>query len=133
MGVGDRIREARKQAGLTQNQLAEKSGVATISIHQYEAGKRKPQIERLQRIADALGVSITELIDIETASEYEKLVIEKGEEAQKKLSPLVQRAVDVMGELNREGQEKVVDYADDLAQSGKYIKTGQSNVGKKQA
>ena len=53
MPVGERIRAARKSAGLTQAQLAEKSGVASISIHQYESGKRQPRIEQLKKIGSS--------------------------------------------------------------------------------
>ena len=62
MPVGERIRAARKSAGLTQAQLAEKSGVASISIHQYESGKRQPRIEQLKKIAVALGIRWYELL-----------------------------------------------------------------------
>jgi len=62
MSVGDRIKKARKAAKLTQAELAEKSGVAAISIHQYESGKRNPRTEQLHAIADALGVSMDSLV-----------------------------------------------------------------------
>ena len=58
MTIGQRIREARKNAGLTQRELAEKSGTATGTIQQYELGKRRPRLEQLQRIADTLDVSV---------------------------------------------------------------------------
>ena len=75
MTTGERIKVARKKAGMTQAQLSEQSGIAAISIHQYEAGKRQPQIERLLRVASVLHVPIEQLIDVETASEYTKEVI----------------------------------------------------------
>ena len=53
----------REERELTQAQLAEKSGVAAISIHQYESGKREPRIEQLHRIARALNISISALLD----------------------------------------------------------------------
>ena len=65
MSVGDKIKAARKAAGLTQAQLADKSGVATISIHQYEAGKRHPQLKQLLSIAAALGIEWTDLVPVE--------------------------------------------------------------------
>ena len=68
--IGERIREARKNAGLTQAQLAESSGVAAISIHQYEAGKREPRIEQLCRVADTLGVSIQYLLGSEDSKGF---------------------------------------------------------------
>ena len=58
MSVGERIQLARKHAGLTQKALAEKCGLATGTIQQYELDKRLPKNKEItQRIADALNVS----------------------------------------------------------------------------
>lgn len=62
VGIGALIKEKRRAAGLTQEELAKKAGCATITIRQYESGKREPGVEALQDIADALGVEIFELI-----------------------------------------------------------------------
>lgn len=62
MNIGSRIKEIRKAAGLTQSQLAELSGVAAITIRQYELGKRKPRMDQLERIASALGTTIDGII-----------------------------------------------------------------------
>lgn len=58
MTVGERIKNARKEAGYTQRQLSEKSGVAAVSIQQYERGIRQPRFEQLEKIAEALNVSV---------------------------------------------------------------------------
>lgn len=63
MTINERIKAARKAAGMTQAQLAEKIGSATITIQQYEAGKRQPRIEQLQKIASALGLYASDLVD----------------------------------------------------------------------
>lgn len=65
MPLGEHIKKARKHAGLTQAQLAERLGVATITIRQYELGKRQPRFEQLTLIADALDVSVSELLGSE--------------------------------------------------------------------
>lgn len=57
MTVGERIKNARKEAGCTQKQLSEKSGVSTVSIQQYERGVRQPRLEQLKKLADALDIS----------------------------------------------------------------------------
>lgn len=62
MSVAERIRNARKKAGLTQKQLAEKAGIATVTLQQYEGGKRQPRMNKLQDIAIALGIPTGELI-----------------------------------------------------------------------
>lgn len=74
MSIGECIRSARKKAGLTQAQLAEKSGVAAISIHQYEAGKRQPRLEQLTRISKALGIHLFDLVGI--GDQMRKLKVE---------------------------------------------------------
>ena len=56
------ITAARISAGLTQAQLAERIGVAPQQIGAWERSVRKPKIDALLRIADALGCDIKELI-----------------------------------------------------------------------
>jgi transcriptional regulator with XRE-family HTH domain len=62
MVIGQRIKMARKNQGLTQKELAERAGTAIGTIQQYELGKRQPRMDQLQKIAAALGVSISDLI-----------------------------------------------------------------------
>lgn len=47
---------------MTQKELAEKVGVATITIQQYERNVREPKFEIVKRIAKALGVSQFDLL-----------------------------------------------------------------------
>lgn len=68
MTLGERIKAARKPIGLTQKQLAEKIGVATGTIQQYELNKRQPRMGQLKKIADVLEVSIAELLGNEKGS-----------------------------------------------------------------
>lgn len=65
MTMGERIKAARKAAGLTQAELGEKVGVAAITIRQYESGKRNPNIGQLIKIAKGLDISFLCLIDAE--------------------------------------------------------------------
>ena len=61
---GKNIKEARKKAGLTQKELADASGVAKITIQQYEAGKRQPRLEQLMKIAEAMKIKVDVLIGV---------------------------------------------------------------------
>lgn len=61
MDYGTNLKLARKWAKITQKALAEKAGIAPITIHQYEAGKRKPSLENWFAIAEALNLSLDEL------------------------------------------------------------------------
>ena len=60
--TGDTIRQLRTNRGLTQRQLAEKSGIIETTIRKYELGTQNPKIENLSKIADALGVSTASLM-----------------------------------------------------------------------
>lgn len=52
---GGRLRELREGAGLTQEDLAGKSGLTRVGIAQLETGRRKPTWETVLRLAKALG------------------------------------------------------------------------------
>ncbi len=54
--IGDMIKLYRSKKGLTQKELAEKSGLAIGTIQQYELGKRKPRLSALIAVANALEV-----------------------------------------------------------------------------
>ena len=61
--IGERIRFYRKQAHMTQKQLAETCEVSEPAIRNYELGNRVPDFEMLQTIAAALEVSYFALAD----------------------------------------------------------------------
>nr|DAM81746.1 MAG TPA: Repressor protein CI [Caudoviricetes sp.] len=56
MSISDRIKEARLNSGLTQEQLAKLIGVAKTTVTGYEKGTSEPNIETLGKIMDALKV-----------------------------------------------------------------------------
>lgn len=62
MNLGESIKSYRKSNNLTQKQLAEKIGLATVTIQNYELNKREPNIETLSKIADVLGISLQLLL-----------------------------------------------------------------------
>ncbi|MGI5855927.1 MAG: helix-turn-helix domain-containing protein [Candidatus Merdivicinus sp.] len=68
MTISEKIREARSKAGLTQQQLADKLGVSQQYIANYESGKHYPKIQTLQKIADALEVSMADLLGLYSAA-----------------------------------------------------------------
>lgn len=62
MTIGDLIKQKRKNANLTQEALAKKIGCATITIRQYESGKRSPSLNTLSAISEALNVDFFDLV-----------------------------------------------------------------------
>jgi len=59
--IGDNIRKLRLKAGLTQEELALKSGLSQGYVNQLESGKRRFTQKSLELIADALSISMIEL------------------------------------------------------------------------
>jgi len=59
---GDRVREARRDKGFSQEVLAERSGLHRTYIGTVERGERNPALVNLVRIADALEVDVSSLM-----------------------------------------------------------------------
>lgn len=50
--------DARKKSGLTQKQLAEKTGIAQSDISKLETGTGNPSLKTLQRLAAGMGMTL---------------------------------------------------------------------------
>lgn len=61
--IGNRIKEARNEKGLTQKALAEKLDVSTITIQNYENNRRKPSLEMINKISEALDMTFNDLVN----------------------------------------------------------------------
>jgi len=56
--LSEKLRELRKKCRVTQAQLAEKLSLSPSTIGMYEQGRRLPDIETLQKIAEFFDVSL---------------------------------------------------------------------------
>ena len=63
--LGKKIAEARRRARLTQNDLAARVGVTAQAVSKWEQGRSCPDIAILDEIADALGISLFELLGMD--------------------------------------------------------------------
>lgn len=59
---GGRLKELRKEKGLTQEELAKKLQIAKSSIGMYETNKRIPEVRTLESIADYFNVDMDYLM-----------------------------------------------------------------------
>lgn len=57
------INELREEKGYTRTELAAKAGVATSFIYYIEENKKTPGIDRLEKICQALEISVTQFMD----------------------------------------------------------------------
>ena len=90
--LGKRIKEARKLAKLTQENLAEKINISTVYLGEIERGNKMPSIPVFITIAEALGVSCDYLLR-DSASTGAVFVNNEVTEKLNGLSPKQRKAV----------------------------------------
>ena len=60
--LGERIRQFRESAGLTQEALARAAGIGRVTLVRLEKGEQTPRFKTLDAIAKALGIRVPELL-----------------------------------------------------------------------
>jgi len=76
--LGDTIQRLRKERGMSQAKLGETMGVSNMAVSKWETREANPDISLLPLLAEALGVTIDELLtDIKVEKEQPKLVSRK--------------------------------------------------------
>ncbi|GGU84437.1 hypothetical protein GCM10009504_46000 [Pseudomonas laurentiana] len=70
----ERLLWARSKAGMSQKELAEKSGISVPQINRYESGKAVPRLRSAMRLGHVLGVDAYDLVP-ELASSTKELSI----------------------------------------------------------
>lgn len=83
--IGEKIKELRTKAGISQQRLAELLGVSRPTISQIENGERKVSVDELDRLAKIFNISVNSLLNKE--KEPEVILEEKAKE--KKLQPSI--------------------------------------------
>ena len=64
MTLGERIKNQRSRAGLSQERVAELVGVSRQSVTKWESGQSAPSTENLFRLAEIFGTTVDMLLDI---------------------------------------------------------------------
>jgi transcriptional regulator with XRE-family HTH domain len=107
MSIGARIKERREQLGITQIELADRLGVTKGAVGNYETDANSPKASIMYKIFEILQCDANYLYQDEIVTQ------ESTKDAQ---------LLSLFHDLNEEGQEKLIDYADDIVRSGKYKK-----------
>lgn len=104
MSYGEKILKFRKEANLTQNELAEKLFVSYQAISQWENGITKPDIDMLPKLATIFNKSIDEFFYDEQSSSFK---VKKYEED--KLYIVVAKGKDLIKVVDYENSESFHD------------------------
>ena len=119
----ERLKQLRKSSGITQEQLAAIIGVERSSIGKYEGRSQTiPSDDVKYRIAEYFGVTVDYLMGY-TDSPNPSLANPQYTETENAL-------IKDFRALNEEGQQKVIEYIEDLMASGRYIKIHSVLMGK---
>lgn len=102
------------------------SGAGSDLINMIERRGSVPSVERVQLLAQHLGVTTSELLGEEKTPTPEDGGGQGGE-----TDPLRSTLLRNFDRLNQEGQERLVETSDDMVSSGKYIKSDSAELGKK--
>lgn len=70
----DRLKELRKKANLTQEELGNQLGVAGNTVCYWEAGESQPPLETIIKLAEIFCVSTDYLFGLENLDKEEKLI-----------------------------------------------------------
>lgn len=98
---GKRLKELRDLSGLSQEALAQKLHISRSRIGMYEQGRRQPDFEMLEAIADTFNVNMDYLLKKESTTE-DDLIVQKTQKAAElyslyeKASPEVRSAVELL-------------------------------------
>lgn len=144
MTIGSRIKDLRKKHQLTQKQLGDLCGMADSAIRRYENGNGNPTKRTLARIANALNVSVAELLgDVsgdsilnpqlinELHSFKTAIVVVKdgnleflyGSDHQDHgTTDIAQLMIQHLYELNAKGQDIALEFVHNLTKEAKYMR-----------
>lgn len=120
MTTGERMRTRRKEIGMSAEKLAELLGKSPATIYRYENGDiEKMPVDFLEPLSKALNTTPAVLMGWanEDADYSPPLSVPTS------ITSKEEGLLALHRQLNDEGQEKLLSYADDLVSSGKYIKS----------
>lgn len=124
----DRFNNLRRNSGMSLDELSERSGVPKGTLAKITSGITKsPALETMRSLVYAMGYTLNDLEEPKntpTPSTDDAGVLTKEE---------LSRISTAMDQLNEEGRERVVEYAEDLVAGGRFKKPCAAELGQKEA
>ena len=104
---GERLSEARRRAGFSQQQLADKLGVSQRTVAHWERAKVALRADQLVALAHLLGVSADFLIGLEVPKQRESGPVGR-----------TRRVLETVSRLPRHRQQKIIEVVEALVAHG---------------
>ncbi|MDY3014506.1 MAG: helix-turn-helix transcriptional regulator [Evtepia sp.] len=139
MTTGERIKKARKDAGVTQKELGARLGISPQTLAQWENNLRNPKIETLQKISAALKVPVEYLIGTweyygggvygrEASDEVYAKFAENIKRHTTQPSPSEKKLLTPFRKLNPTGQRVAVERVEELTDIPKYQRPAEATT-----
>lgn len=105
--LGNRIRRARKECGLTQKGLAEQTGLSVKTIQDIEKGRKNPTYDTLTRLMERLGLSPDTMFLLKTPVPTEEMqhFFENFQLCDQKGQEILLKTLHFLSELLRASQD----------------------------
>lgn len=111
----NRITEARKRAGLSQKELANRMGLKPSTVSGYESNESDPKSDGLAKIATICGVTVDYLLGLSDEPELSAVTISDTD-------PQIDEIVQKCHGMTAQAIQRVIDYAEDLRYNPKNLK-----------
>lgn len=125
----ENLKKMKAASGKTTAEIAKGSGIPEPTLEKLFAGATKdPKLPTMQKLVYYLGYTLEDLCRDEKNTPAPSKD-DEGALTKEELS----RISAAMSQLNEEGRERVVEYAEDLAAGGRFKKPCSTELGKKEA
>jgi len=106
MKFSERLKDYRENKGLTQTELSKLSGISVRMIQKYEAGIARPRWDASEKLANALEISVAELLG-QSGMLVAEAAEEGGAKSAREMSKLVEEVVGIFagGSLPQEDRD----------------------------
>lgn len=108
----ERLANALRDSGLSQVELCKKAGITAGALSSYLSGRYHPKQRTLERLADALNVSVLYLMGFDTSESGMNVSADPSED----------RLLEMFRSLNAVGRKRALQDLEDLTQIERYIK-----------
>jgi transcriptional regulator with XRE-family HTH domain len=118
LDFGENLRSVRKKKGYTLARLADISGISKRMIGHYETQVKRPSIDKIKALADALNVSINELLGSKDAHKIKR-------EETKTFMKIMKKAR-IIEQLPEREQKAIFNFINTVAERNKLLKEKKS-------
>lgn len=126
----ERFEELCNKKNVTAYKVCKETGIQTSTISSWKKGRYIPKREKMSKIASYFNVTVEYLMGEDEEPIEPTNIISDGQKNESVISDEEIDLLNLFRKLNEEGKSKLLDYADDLVCSEKYIKNHEIIVAK---